>query len=80
MAWVGRDCKEHLVPAPLLAVGRAADQAAQGPIQPGLECLQGWGFYSFSGQTGPVTHQPLSKAFTESQNLLIPKLNLPFNI
>ena len=25
-------------------------QAAQGPIQPGLECLQGWGTHSFSGQ------------------------------
>ena len=24
--------------------------AAQGPIQPGLECPQGWGTYSFSGQ------------------------------
>ena len=27
-----------------------AAQAAQGPIQPGLECLQEWGIHSFSGQ------------------------------
>ena len=26
------------------------DQAAQGPIQPGLECLQGRGIHSLSGQ------------------------------
>jgi len=27
-----------------------ATQAAQGPIQPGLEHLQGWGMHSLSGQ------------------------------
>jgi len=26
------------------------DQAAQGPIQPGLKHLQGWGTHSLSGQ------------------------------
>jgi len=30
----------HLIP----------DQAAQGPIQPGLECLQGWGIHNLLGQ------------------------------
>ena len=43
MFWVGRDLlKAH--PAPNPAVGRAAtpSSAAQGPIQPGLERLQGW--------------------------------------
>ena len=34
-------------------------QAAQGPIQPVPEHLQGWGIHSFSGQP----HHPLSKAF-----------------
>jgi len=27
-----------------------ADQAAQSHIQPGLECLQGWGIHSLLGQ------------------------------
>jgi len=27
-------------------------QTAQGPVQPGLECLQGWGIHSCSGQPG----------------------------
>jgi len=31
------------------------DQAAQGHIQPGLECLQGWGIHSLLGQ--PVTER-----------------------
>ena len=29
---------------------------AQGPIQPGLECLQRWSIHSFSGQPAPVPH------------------------
>jgi len=44
MAWVGRDLKHHPVPTPCM------DSATQGPIQPGLECLQGWGTHSFFGQ------------------------------
>ena len=35
---------------------RPPDQAAQGPIQPGLECLQGWGILSSSGQVDMI-HQ-----------------------
>ena len=31
------------------------DQAAQSHIQPGLECLQGWGIHNFSGQSVPVS-------------------------
>jgi len=27
------------------------DQAAQGPIQPGPQCLQGWVIHSLSGQS-----------------------------
>lgn len=37
------------------------DQAAQGPIQPGLECCQGWGIYNFPGQHVPLPHHPLGK-------------------
>jgi len=35
------------------------DQAAQSHIQPGLECLQGWGIHSLLGQPVPVRHHPL---------------------
>ena len=36
---------------PVLWVGSyPAAQAAHGPMQPGLMCLQGWGTHSFSGQ------------------------------
>ena len=41
---VGRDFKAHPVPTP--CSGQCCPppaQAAQGPIQPGLEHLQGWG-------------------------------------
>ena len=44
MAWVEKDHNDHAVPTPCHVQGRQpADQAAQSHIQPGLECLQGWG-------------------------------------
>ena len=55
------------------------DQAAQGPIQPGLEHLQGWGIHSLSGQL--FQHlTPLSvKNFPLISNLNLPSFNLkPF--
>ena len=47
MAWVGRDLKDHKAPTPCCRQGhqppyQILDQAAQAPIQPGLEHLQGW--------------------------------------
>ena len=53
----------------LPVAGRAANlhieycqgQAAQGPIQPGLEHLQGWGIHSLSGQPVPAPHHCLGK-------------------
>ena len=53
-AWVGRDLKAH--PVSTLCHGQGcdpADQAAQGPIQPGLECLQGWGLTTPSVKNFP---------------------------
>jgi len=38
-----------------------ADQAAQSHIQPGLECLQGWGIHSLLGQPVLVCHHPLGE-------------------
>ena len=37
------------------------DQAAQGPIQPGPEHLQGWSIYNLSGQPMPAPHHSHSK-------------------
>ena len=51
MAWVEKDLKDHPVPTPCYVQGRQpAAQAAQSHIQPGLECLQGWGIHSLLGQ------------------------------
>jgi len=50
MAWVEKDHKNHLASPPCYVQGRQpADQAAQSHIQPGLECLQGWGIHSLLG-------------------------------
>jgi len=58
MAWVGRDLKDHEAPTPLRRQGCQPpyvilDQTAQGPIQPGLEYLQGQGIHNLSGQPAP---------------------------
>jgi len=51
MAWAEKDHKDHLVPTPCYVQGRQPPaQAAQSHIQPGLECLQGWGIHSLLGQ------------------------------
>jgi len=51
MAWVEKDHDAHPVPTLCYVQGRQPpDQAAQSHIQPGLECLQGWGIHSLLGQ------------------------------
>ena len=48
MAWVEKHHSAHLFPTPCYVQGhQPADQAAQSHIQPGLECLQGWGIHHF---------------------------------
>ena len=37
---------------------------AQSPIEPGLECVQGWGIHSFSGQPVPGPHRQASPRFS----------------
>jgi len=50
-AWVAKAHTPHCIPTPCCVQGRQpAAQAAQSHIQPGLECLQGWGIYSLLGQ------------------------------
>ena len=61
MAWIGRGFKDHQVPTPLLQAGlptatSVLDQIVQGPIQPELEHLQGWGIHNLSGQPVPTPH------------------------
>ena len=51
MAWVERDSKDHQAPTPLPQAGPPIsylilDQAAQGPIQPDIEHLQGRGIHN----------------------------------
>ena len=41
-----------------------SDQAAQSHIQPGHECLQGWGIHSLLGQPVPVHHHPPREKLT----------------
>jgi len=38
---------------------RPPDQAVQSHVQPGLECLQGWGIHNLLGKPVPVRHHPL---------------------
>ncbi|KAK4831029.1 LOW QUALITY PROTEIN: hypothetical protein QYF61_014917 [Mycteria americana] len=46
------------------------DQVAQSPIQPELECFQGWGIYHLSGQ-------PVPAAIRSPWSLLFSRLNKP---
>jgi len=56
--------KEHLVQPPHNEQGHLQlDQVAQSPIQPHLECCQGWGTYHLSAQPVPVFHHPHCKQF-----------------
>jgi len=64
MAWVGRDLKDHEAPTPCCSQGHQPpylilDQAAQGPIQPGLEHLQGWSIHNLSEQPVSAPHNSL---------------------
>jgi len=79
MAWVGRHPEDLPVPSPCYGQEHfPTAQAAQGPIQPGLEHLQGWGSHSLPGQPVPVSHHPHRKSFF---NLNLLKLNLlPFSL
>ena len=48
------------------------DQAAQSHIQPGLECLQGWGIHNLIGQPVPVRHHPLGEKFPPNIQINLP--------
>jgi len=65
MAWYEKDHNDHLVSTPCYVQGRQQpDQAAQSHIQPGLECLQGWGNHSLLGP--PAKGESLPYVFSPS--------------
>ena len=84
MARVGRDHKDHEAPIPQCRQGHQPPhlilyQAAQDPIQPGLEHLQGWGIHSLSGQLFQHLTTLIVKNFPLTSNLNLPSFNLkPF--
>ena len=52
-------------------------QVAQSPVQPDLECLQGWSIHCLSGQPVPVPHHSYYNFFLISNlNLFSSSLNL----
>ena len=57
MVGIGRDLAESTSPAPLPKQGHP-EQAAQDPVQAGLEYLQRRRLHSPSGQPVPVLHHP----------------------
>ena len=61
MYWKGHKSPPSSSPVPSYCC-LPLSQAAWGPIQPGLEHLQGWGIHIL-GQPVPVPHHPLSKNF-----------------
>ena len=64
MAWVGWDLKDHPVPNPYHGQdGHLLDQVTHGPIQTGLEHLQGWSINNTPGQPVPVSHHPHREEF-----------------
>ena len=67
MAWVEKDHNDHRVSTPCYVQGhQPPDQAAQSHIQPGPECLQGWGIHNLLGQPVPVRHHPLGEIKLEN--------------
>ena len=80
MAWVEKDHNAHPVPTPCYVQGhQPPDQTAQSHIQPGLECLQGWGIHSLLGQPVQCVTTPWVKNFLLTSNLNLPCLSLkPF--
>jgi len=85
MAWVGRDLKEHEAPTSHNRQGHQPPhvipaQAAQGPIHPGLEHLQGWtGHPQPLWAAVPAPHTLIVKNFPLISNLNLPSFNLkPF--
>ncbi|KAK4828850.1 LOW QUALITY PROTEIN: hypothetical protein QYF61_000907 [Mycteria americana] len=75
MLWIGRDLSRSSSPTPLQEQGHLQlDQVAQSPIQPDLECFQGWGLHCLSGQ--PCLATLIVKHFFLKSSLNLPSLSL----
>jgi len=69
MLWVGRDQVQRLCSEQ----GRLQpDRVSQSPVQPGLDCFQGWSIDHLSGQPVPVPHHPHGKEFLPYISLKLP--------
>jgi len=76
MAWVAKEHSAHPAPTPCYVQGRQpAAHAAQSHIQPGLECLQGWGIHSLLGQPVQCVTTLWGKNFLLTSNLNLPCLS-----
>ena len=74
MAWVEKNHNDHRVLTPCYVQGhQPPDQAALSHIQPGLECLQGWGIHSLLGQPIQCVTTLWVKNFFLISNLNLPK-------
>jgi len=60
---------------PAMCSYQSLDQAAQSHIQPGLECLQGWGIHNVLGQPVPVKRL-LIKSGNIHMNLPVSQLEI----
>ena len=81
MAWFGRDHKDHQVPALQLQAGlpvtrSSLDEVAQGPIQPVLEHLPGWGIRNVSGWPVLAPQHPLSEKLSPDIPSKLPSFSL----
>ena len=66
MEWFGLEgtFKGHLVHPPCNEQGHLQlEQGAQSPVQPALECFQGWDISHLSGQPVPGFHHPHGNEF-----------------
>ena len=86
MPWAGRDLKDHEAPTPRCRQGHQPPhlipaQAAQGPIQPGLEHLQGWtGHQQPLWAAVPAPHHSQSKELPpdiQPKSSLLPLKTIP---
>ena len=67
----------HLAQSPCSEQGHLQqDQAAQNPVQPDLQCFQGWGLHYLSRQPLPVFYYPYFKIFFLISSLNLPSLSL----
>jgi len=77
MLWVGRNFRGHLAQLPCSEQGHLPlDQVAQSPLQPGLECFQGWASTTTLGNPFQCLTTLIVKNFFLISSLNLPSLSL----